>query len=101
MDEGIYSSKIFDEAMLLEFIHDNITSNFSQLDMQIILKYLSRDTGDCTYKSTAEGNVVIKFGDSEITSEDVDIAHVRLNIHEISKRMTAIESKIKVMSQSV
>lgn len=102
MDDGIYSSKVFDEPLLLQFIHEHMTPNFSMLDLQILIKYLSRDTRECSSSINAEGVTIVKFiRGSEVTSQDMDIAHVRTNIDEISKRIGAIESKIASLNKRI
>lgn len=101
--EGIYSSQIFDERLLLMFIHTNISSNFTSLDLQILLKYLSRDTGECSVKTSEDDTTtVIKFiKNTEVTQEDKDIAQVKYNIHEISQRMSGIENKIHELNRRI
>ncbi|EGV64699.1 hypothetical protein PSN45_005040 [Yamadazyma tenuis] len=99
---GVYSSKIFDEGMLIDIIHKNITKNFSMLDLQILVKYLSRDTNECTTKMSKEDILVVKFDDqSPVTDEDISIAKLRFNMSQVAKRMSSIEMKIGEINHKV
>lgn len=102
MNDGIYSSQLFDEQLLLQFIYKHITTNFLSLDLKILLKYLTRDTQDCYTKPTKHQVTVIKFNkDSDITDEDIDIIHIKTNMNEVTKRMENIESKIQALSKRI
>lgn len=91
--DGMYSTKIFDDRMIKSLIHRKITANFSDLDLQILLTYLSRDVGECSVK-TLEDVTVVKFDKQTISDEDVGIAQLRYSISQVAERMNRIEDHI-------
>lgn len=97
---GSYTSRIFDEKLLLAIIHDNITSNFSTLDLQVLLKHLSRDTNECKTRKKND-LLVVKFGDVEVNDEDIGIAQLRWNMHQVLDRIATSELKIKEINLKI
>lgn len=97
---GAYSSRIFDDKLLISLIHDNITSNFLDLDLQVLLKHISRDTNEC--KSRKENDsLVVKFGNEDVNEEDLGIAQLRWSMHQVLDRIATSELKIKELNLKI
>lgn len=89
----IYSNNVWVFEHILVFIHENVTSNFTRMDLNILLKHLSRDRNQCSVLDTEEGTF-IKFANTNVTEEDKGIAMLKWNIYQMSTRANTMETEI-------
>ena len=89
----IYSNTVWSFDHVLVFIHENATPNFTRMDLNILLKHLSRDRNQCSVLDTEEGTF-IKFANTNVTEEDKGIAMLKWNIYQMSNRANTMETEI-------
>lgn len=93
------SHKVFTKNALLSYLDSlNIYSygekvQLSELDYDILLTYLVRDTNKVQIKDN-----IVKFGPGEITEEDISIAEIKSTLSNLNFKSDELQSKIDTVS---
>lgn len=93
--EGLYSAKLLDSDSFVEMVK-GLDGNLSDLDVQVLLIYLSRDSGRVKVVSDYENarRAFIKVDSSAITNDDIGIIKVKVNIKSIQIRTDILAKKL-------
>lgn len=95
-DKGSLSSKLFDESLLCVTLKE-IDSNLSDTDVEVLIVYLSRDTGRIGLVADLADpqKTYIKVGDtSPITEEEIGVIKLKSNICNIETRVHLFEEQL-------
>ena len=93
--EGTYSAKLLDSDLFMELVK-KLDPNLSDLDIQVLLIYLSRDCGKLTVVSDYENarRAFVKVDNSPITEEDFGIIKIKANIRSIQARTDILAERL-------
>lgn len=95
--DGHYLSRLFDDEEFSTMIR-GLDANMSDSDIQVLLLYLSRDTGRMTVvrQSSESQKAYIKFGtgSAELTEEDIGTIKLKASIASITKRTVILEHRL-------
>lgn len=93
--EGTYSAKLLDSDLFVDLMK-SLDGNLSDLDIQVLLIYLSRDTGKLRVISDYENarRAFVKVDAAGITNEDISIIKVKANIRSIQARTDILAERL-------
>lgn len=107
IDDGNYSSILFDDVTLFDLIKNEIEPKLSELDFRVLLTYYSRDHKVIKTKNIDNRKYIKlyelqnKIGFSfqnklneDITEEDIGIIKLKSNIKNLYKRNIILEDKV-------
>lgn len=94
--EGIYTAKLFDQDLFAEAAL-SVAPGLSDLDIQVLLVYLSRDIGLVTVAYDAEcGTQYVKMEKSPISEHDISIIKLKKSVSGLYKRTEALQNRLDV-----
>lgn len=93
--EGNYSAKLLDSDLFVELVK-KLDPDLSDLDIQVVLIYLSRDCGKLTVESDYENTrrAFIKVDSSPLTEEDIGTIKVKASIRSIQNRTDVLAERL-------
>lgn len=93
--EGTYSAKLLDTDLFVDLVR-KIDRNLSDLDIQVLLIYLSRDTNKLKVISDYENarRAFVKVDTAGITNEDISIIKVKANIRSLQARTDLLAERL-------
>lgn len=93
--EGTYSAKLLDSDLFVDLVR-SLDEKLSDLDIQVLLIYLSRDTGKLKVLSDHENahRSFVKVDTAAITNEDIGIIKVKANIRSIQSRTGILAQRL-------
>lgn len=93
--EGTHSAGLLDNELFVDLVK-KLDPSLSDLDIQVLLIYLSRDCGKLTVVSDKENapRAFVKVGRSPITDEDIGIIKVKSNIRSIQSRTDILAERL-------
>ncbi|ONH69042.1 Charged multivesicular body protein 7 [Cyberlindnera fabianii] len=93
--ENTHTKNVFTKMQLRETIDaldiqvDGSTVQLSDLDFEILLKFLERDNKKIKVKDD-----VVKFGDEDVTDEDIGICQIKSTMSSLELHITELQVKI-------
>lgn len=95
LSEGTYLAKLLDSDLFADLVR-GVDSTLSDLDIQVLLIYLSRDTGKLRVVSDYENarRTFIKVDNSDITSADIGVIKVKANIKSLQDRSDILAHRL-------
>lgn len=94
--EGNYTANLFDEDLFAKTVL-SIVPGLSNLDIQVLIVYLSRDMGLVSISRDAQsGTQYIKLGSSSLTDHDISIIKLKSSISGLHRRTTVLENRLDV-----
>lgn len=93
--EGTYSAKLLDSDLFVDLVR-RLDRNLSDLDIQVLLIYLSRDTNKLKVISDYENarRAFVKVDTAGITNEDISIIKVKANIRSLQARTDILAERL-------
>lgn len=95
-ENGVLSAKLFDENLFNHTLKE-IDSDLSDIDIQVLMVYLSRDTGQITLLADLANSekTFIKVGDSTpITEEEIGVIKLKSNVRNMEEKVHLFEEQL-------
>ena len=104
--QGTYSSKLFNNHTLYQFLQKKLQHELKKIDFEIFLKYWSLYKSACmirhsattttttTTTTTENDTIYIKFDNSEITNDDIGIINIQQSLNNLQNRNEYLQTKL-------
>lgn len=102
MKKGTYSDHLYTSSLLQTHVLEYMKRDVDKGEIDILLKYWSRDVQVCVVGDDPEDNqTVVKFGNDLISPEDISVAKLRENVEKAAKRELGLQQKLDETSESI
>lgn len=94
--EGIYTAKLFDNDLFAETV-SSLVPGLSDLDVQVLIIYLSRDIGVVSVARDSESGIqYVKIENTPISDQDIGIINLKKYVSNLRKRTEVLENRLDV-----